>query len=67
MKQVLPALVLMLLETLTKQEEDQDLDEGAWNLSMAGGTCLGLVARALGDDVVPLVTPFVQEYISKGD
>jgi len=66
-KQALPALVPMLLETLTKQEEDQDLEEGAWNLSMAGGTCLGLVARAVGDDVVPLVMPFVQENISKGD
>jgi importin subunit beta-1 len=66
-KQALPALVPMLLETLTKQEEDQDLEEGAWNLSMAGGTCLGLVARAVGDDVVPLVMPFVQENVSKRD
>eukprot|EP01018_Ginkgo_biloba_P007970 Gb_04236 [translate_table: standard] len=66
-KQALPALVPMLLETLLKQEEDQDLDEGAWNLAMAGGTCLGLVARTVGDDVVPLVMPFVQENISKQD
>lgn len=63
-KQALPALVPMLLETLTKQEEDQDLDEGAWNLSMAGGTCLGLVARAVGDDIVPLVMPFVEQNVS---
>ncbi|THU65050.1 hypothetical protein C4D60_Mb01t33050 [Musa balbisiana] len=40
-KQALPALIPMLLETLLKQEEDQDQDEGAWNLAMAGGTCLG--------------------------
>lgn len=66
-KQALPALVPMLLETLTKQEEDQELEEGAWNLSMAGGTCLGLVARAVGDDVVPLVMPFVQENVTKPD
>ncbi|XP_078428286.1 ARM repeat superfamily protein [Wolffia australiana] len=64
-KQALPALVPMLLETLLKQEEDQDLDEGAWNLSMAGGTCLGLVARTVGDDIVPLVMPFIQENIDK--
>ncbi|URD72966.1 importin subunit [Musa troglodytarum] len=44
-KQALPALIPMLLETLLKQEEDQDQDEGAWNLAMAGGTCLGLVAQ----------------------
>ncbi|XP_073307105.1 importin subunit beta-1-like, partial [Primulina huaijiensis] len=65
-KQALPALVPMLLETLLKQEEDQDQDEGAWNLAMAGGTCLGLVARTVGDDIVPLVMPFIEENITKG-
>eukprot|EP00250_Pteridium_aquilinum_P008453 c17955_g1_i1 orf=321-2942(+) len=66
-KQALPALVPLLLETLTKQDEDQDQEEGAWNLAMAGGTCLGLVARTVGDDVVPLVVPYVQENIAKPD
>ncbi|XP_017610619.1 importin subunit beta-1-like [Gossypium arboreum] len=64
-KKALPALVPMLLETLLKQEEDQDQDEGAWNIAMAGGTCLGLVARTVGDDIVPLVVPFVEENIMK--
>ncbi|MCD7461772.1 Importin subunit beta-1 [Datura stramonium] len=66
-KQALPALVPMLLETLLKQEEDQDQDEVAWNLAMAGGTCLGLVARTVGDDIVPLVMPFIEENITKPD
>eukprot|EP00250_Pteridium_aquilinum_P006489 c16400_g1_i2 orf=255-2879(+) len=66
-KQALPALVPLLLETLTKQEEDQDQEEEAWNLAMAGGTCLGLVARTVGDDVVPLVVPYVQDNIAKPD
>lgn len=66
-KQALPALVPLLLETLLKQEEDQDLDEGAWNIAMAGGTCLGLVARTTGDDIVPLVMPFIEENITKPD
>uniref|UniRef100_A0A1D1ZAR7 Importin subunit beta-1 n=1 Tax=Anthurium amnicola TaxID=1678845 RepID=A0A1D1ZAR7_9ARAE len=66
-KQALPALVPMLLETLLKQEEDQDQDDGAWNLAMAGGTCLGLVARTVGDDIVPLVMPFIEENINKPD
>ncbi|XWS50326.1 hypothetical protein CRYUN_Cryun12cG0078700 [Craigia yunnanensis] len=57
----------MLLETLLKQEEDQDRDEGAWNIAMAGGTCLGLVARTVGDDIVPLVVPFIEENITKPD
>lgn len=35
-KQALPTLVPMLLETLTKQDEDHVLEEGAWNLAMAG-------------------------------
>ncbi|KAK8577542.1 hypothetical protein V6N13_027812 [Hibiscus sabdariffa] len=66
-KQALPALVPMLLELLLKQEEDQDQDEGAWNIAMAGGTCLGLVARTVGDDIVPLVVPFIEENITKQD
>ncbi|XP_047162539.1 importin subunit beta-1-like [Vigna umbellata] len=66
-KQALPALIPLLLETLLKQEEDQDLDEGAWNIAMAGGTCLGLVARTVGDDIVPLVMPFIEENITKPD
>ncbi|KAJ6838534.1 importin subunit beta-1-like [Iris pallida] len=66
-KQALPALVPMLLETLLKQDEDQDQDEGAWNIAMAGGTCLGLVARTVGDDVVPLVMPFIEDNITKPD
>ncbi|XP_010920995.1 importin subunit beta-1 [Elaeis guineensis] len=66
-EKALPLLVPMLLETLLKQEEDQDQDDGIWNLSMAGGTCLGLVARTVGDAVVPLVMPFVQSNISKSD
>ncbi|KAI5329242.1 hypothetical protein L3X38_028639 [Prunus dulcis] len=49
------------------QEEDQDQDEVAWNVAMAGGTCLGLVARTVGDDVVPLVMPFIEENITKPD
>ncbi|CAA0813032.1 Importin subunit beta-1 [Striga hermonthica] len=64
-KQALPALVPLLLETLLKQEEDQDQDEGVWNLAMAGGTCLGLVARTVGDDIVPLVIPFIEGNITK--
>ncbi|OWM72177.1 hypothetical protein CDL15_Pgr018060 [Punica granatum] len=66
-KQALPVLVPMLLETLLKQEEDQDQDEGAWNIAMAGGTCLGLVARTVGDDIVPLVMPFIEGNITKPD
>ncbi|CAL5430592.1 unnamed protein product [Camellia sinensis] len=59
--------VPMLLETLLKQKEDQDQDDGIWNVSMSGGTCLGLVARTVGDAIVPLVMPFVEANILKTD
>ncbi|KAL3613948.1 hypothetical protein CASFOL_042022 [Castilleja foliolosa] len=70
-KNALSPLVNMLLDTLLKQDEDQykdqDQEDEIWNLAMAGGTCLCLVARIVGDSVVPLVMPFVQVNISKSD
>ncbi|CAA7051050.1 unnamed protein product [Microthlaspi erraticum] len=59
-QKALPHLVPMLLETMEKQDEDQDHDDDVWNISMAGGTCLGLVSRTVGDAIVPLVMPFVE-------
>ncbi|XP_021289107.1 importin subunit beta-1-like [Herrania umbratica] len=66
-EKALSSLVPLLLETLLKQEEDQDQDDTVWNISMAGGTCLGLVARTVGDAIVPLVMPFVESNILKPD
>ncbi|WOL03238.1 importin subunit beta-1-like [Canna indica] len=66
-KKALPMLVPLMFESLLKQEEDQDQDDGIWNLSMAGGTCLGLIARNVGDAIVPLVMPFVESNITKED
>ncbi|KAF3448056.1 hypothetical protein FNV43_RR08764 [Rhamnella rubrinervis] len=66
-EKALSSLVPMLLDTLLKQEEDQDQDDSIWNVSMAGGTCLGLVARTVGDSILPLVMPFVEANILKPD
>ncbi|KAE8686580.1 L-type lectin-domain containing receptor kinase IV.2-like [Hibiscus syriacus] len=66
-EKALSSLVPLLLETLLKQEEDKDQDDTVWNISMAGGTCLGLVARTVGDAIVPLVMPFVESNIVKPD
>lgn len=63
-KAVAPHLVPVLLEELTKQE-DQFEDENAWSKAMAAGVCLQLTARVVGDDIVPLVMPFVTSNISK--
>jgi importin subunit beta-1 len=67
-EKALPMLVPMLLETLTKQDEDQ-VDDGddAWNVAMAGGTCLRLVATCVQDAVVDHVMPFIQQNISQGE
>jgi importin subunit beta-1 len=50
-----PHLTPILLEQLTKQEEGQEQDDTGWNISMAAGTCLGLAARVVRSDIVPLV------------
>lgn len=58
----LPHLVPLLTETLTKQEEHQD--EDTWNVAMAGGTCLSLVAQTVEDKILPYVVQFVVTNIS---
>ncbi|KAJ0979388.1 hypothetical protein J5N97_014862 [Dioscorea zingiberensis] len=49
----------MLLEALLKQEEGQGQDNAIRNLSMAGGSYLGLVARIVQDEIITVVMPFV--------
>ncbi|KAH9948461.1 ARM repeat-containing protein [Amylocystis lapponica] len=64
-KIALPEIVPVLLQLLTRQEEDADEDE--WNVSMAAGTCLGLLAQAVGDTIVPAVIPFIEANIRAQD
>jgi importin subunit beta-1 len=59
----LPQLAPLLLEQLTKQEEGAEAEDGAWNVAMAAGLALALAAQVAGDEVVPLVMPYVQENI----
>jgi len=58
-------LVPVLTMCLTKQSEHYDPDE--WNVSMAAGTCLNLIANTIEDDIVPHVMPFVQSNITSPD
>jgi importin subunit beta-1 len=60
-KAALPQLVPLLLETLAKQEEDADDD--AYNLHMAGTICLTLLSQTVEDDIVLPVMPFVSQHI----
>ncbi|PFH47543.1 hypothetical protein AMATHDRAFT_67559 [Amanita thiersii Skay4041] len=64
-KIALPEIVPVLLMLLTKQEEDADEDE--WNVSMAAGTCLSLLAAAVQDAIVPTVIPFIEANIRSTD
>ncbi|KAL3621509.1 hypothetical protein CASFOL_036421 [Castilleja foliolosa] len=67
-EEVLSTLVPILLDILKQDEDqykDQDQEDGIRNLTMAGVTCLRLVARTVGDAVVPHVLPFVNHKITK--
>lgn len=60
-KVALPEILPIILQLLTRQEEDADEDE--WNISMAAGTCLSLLARATSDQIVQPVIPFIEANI----
>lgn len=64
-KIALPEILPVLLQLLTRQEEDADEDE--WNVSMAAGTCLGLLAQSVSDNIVPAVIPFIEANIRSQD
>ncbi|GAA5858585.1 hypothetical protein JCM8547_001375 [Rhodosporidiobolus lusitaniae] len=61
----LPEILPVLLLLLTKQDEDATDDE--WNVSMAAGTCLALLAQCVGDGIVSPIIPFVEGNIKSGD
>ncbi|KAK9709325.1 karyopherin Kap95, partial [Basidiobolus ranarum] len=61
----LPQIIPVLLNLLTKQEEDADEDE--WNIAMAAATCLSLFAQCAENDIVSLVIPFVEGHIRNPD
>ncbi|KDR78361.1 hypothetical protein GALMADRAFT_224738 [Galerina marginata CBS 339.88] len=64
-KIALPEIVPVLLQLLTRQEEDAEEDE--WNISMAAATCLALLAGAVQDAIVPSVIPFIEAHIKSED
>ncbi|KAH8915998.1 ARM repeat-containing protein [Atractiella rhizophila] len=61
----LPEILPVLLQLLGRQEEDASEDE--WNLAMAAGTCLSLLAQVTGDVIVAPIIPFVETHIKATD
>eukprot|EP00192_Tetraselmis_astigmatica_P009547 CAMPEP_0117667886 /NCGR_PEP_ID=MMETSP0804-20121206/11224_1 /TAXON_ID=1074897 /ORGANISM="Tetraselmis astigmatica, Strain CCMP880" /LENGTH=890 /DNA_ID=CAMNT_0005475679 /DNA_START=134 /DNA_END=2806 /DNA_ORIENTATION=+ len=64
-KHALQSLVPILLEQLVKQEEGSEGDDSTWDLAVASGACITLLAACCGDDIIPCIMPFVQANISK--
>ncbi|CAB9527268.1 Importin subunit beta-1 [Seminavis robusta] len=64
-KAALGQLAPLLLETLTKQ--DEDADEDSYNLHMAGTVCLGLISQTVEDAIVAPIMPFVTQNIQSQD
>jgi len=52
---------------MLKQEEDQEVDETAWTVSMAASTCLDLMALCVGNECVPVILEFCNLYMKKTD
>lgn len=64
-RQAVPFLVPLLTETLGRQESEEE--EDTWNLAMAAGTCLSLVAQVAGNDCVDQVLAFVNMNFTNPD
>jgi importin subunit beta-1 len=65
-KQASPTLIPLVLECMTKQEEDND-DENAWNISAAAAVLLESIASIIRDEVVPLTLPFIIQNINNSN
>lgn len=61
-KTALKPLVSLLTEILVNQTEDQNDEE--WNRVTASSTCLAVVAKVTGDDVVNASMPFIGQHIN---
>jgi len=61
----LPQVLPPILQLLVKEDEDQDEDE--WNVHMAAGTCVELMAKVAGDAVLDITMAFVAPRITAPD
>lgn len=61
----LPEILPVVLTLLSKQDEDASEDE--WDVSMAAGTTLALLAQCVGDAIVTPIIPYVEAHIKSPD
>lgn len=61
-KTALPQILPDLLELLKQQDEDAGDDD--WNPAMASGTCLSLLAKTVGDAIIPQVVAFIERHVT---
>ncbi|PHJ22862.1 importin subunit beta [Cystoisospora suis] len=66
-KQALPFLLPILLNALTDQESEEVDAADSWTSAMAAGTCLGLCAQVVRNDILPPVIQFVSENFASPD
>lgn len=59
-KSALQSLVPILLAQLIKQEEGSEGDDSIWDIAVASGACITLLAACCRDDIIPCIMPFVQ-------
>uniref|UniRef100_A0A914ZAG2 Importin N-terminal domain-containing protein n=1 Tax=Panagrolaimus superbus TaxID=310955 RepID=A0A914ZAG2_9BILA len=64
-KGALQHILPLLLNTLARQEEDDDEDE--WVPAKASGVCIMLLAQCTQDEIVPLILPFIQQHFENPD
>lgn len=64
-EQAANSLTPIILETLSKQSDDND--EDSWNIAKAGAACLEAMSQTITDNIVPLVLPFIHSNINSND
>jgi importin subunit beta-1 len=62
-----PTLVPILLEALTKQEDENAESDEEWGVSLAAASCLQKMAVLLGDTMVDMVVAFVSQYVTSAE
>merc|ERR1712137_667211 len=59
-KQILPMLVPLLCQNLLKQVDSTD-EADEWTIAAAAAACITILAECTGDDIVPVIAPFIQK------